>query len=75
MRRAIIHSPDGTIESTFAWGLGISSNNEAKAYALYKGLSILHGNGIRPATVIGNSTTIIRSFIMLSLPAQESLLV
>ena len=36
----VIMSPGETIETSFAWGLGISSNNQVEAYALLQALRI-----------------------------------
>ena len=37
----VIFNPEGTKETAFAWGIVISTNNEAEALALCKALSVL----------------------------------
>ena len=44
MGEGVIMDPGGTIETSFAWGLGVFSNNQAKDYALWKGLKISKGS-------------------------------
>jgi hypothetical protein len=40
------------LESTFAWSIGQSSNNQAKAYALLQGLILVKVQGIIELTII-----------------------
>ena len=49
----IIRCPLDQIISHFDWGLGLSSNNQAKAMALLQGLKQLQKHGIKEARVIG----------------------
>jgi ribonuclease HI len=55
----VIMDPGGTIETSFAWGLGVFSNNQAKAYALWKGLKISKGSCAQSLVVVRDSNTII----------------
>jgi len=36
----VIYDPEGKQESTYSWGLGIPTNNQAEAYTLFQGFSI-----------------------------------
>jgi ribonuclease HI len=58
----VIFSPGGHIQTTFSWSLGITSNNQAKAYALYKGLSIAKSQDIEELIIIGDSGVILNQF-------------
>jgi ribonuclease HI len=51
----------------FTWGLGVFSNNQAKAYALWKGLKISKGSCAQSLVVVRDSNTIINhmEFIVL----------
>lgn len=55
----VIMDPRGIIETSFAWGLGVFSNNQAKAYALWKGLKISKGSCAQSLVVVRDSNTII----------------
>jgi ribonuclease HI len=57
----VIYDLEGKQESTYAWGLGIATNNQAKAYALLQGLSIIISLGIRELVVLGDSRMVIKS--------------
>ena len=48
------------MESKFAWGLGIYTNNMVEALALWQGLRIARELGISNLIVIGNSRVVIR---------------
>ena len=49
------------MESKFAWGLGIDTNNMAEALALWQGLRIAMALGISELIVIGDSRVVIRA--------------
>ena len=55
----IIRWPSDQIISHFAWGLGLTSNNQAEAMALLQGLKQLQKHGIKEALVIGDSQSLI----------------
>lgn len=55
----IILNPSGEPISSYEWGLGILSNNRAKALGLYQGILQLHVQGIIKALIFGDSTIII----------------
>lgn len=57
--RGAIISPGGTKALTYAWGLGIASNNLAEAYALMQGLKLAIEANIRSLIVKGNSKLVI----------------
>jgi hypothetical protein len=52
-------NPRGTIETSYAWGLGISSNNQEKDYSLLQGLRIANDSRIQFLIVLGASKAII----------------
>lgn len=52
----IILDPKGQLETTYAWGLGNSTNNQAEAYALIQGL--LSINVARTKTLIAMVTQV-----------------
>jgi ribonuclease HI len=56
--------PRGKHESSFAWGLGESMNNQDEAYALLQGLHLAIELGVKNLIVIGDSSVIIK--LMLS---------
>jgi ribonuclease HI len=58
-----IMSLGGTIESSFAWGLGISSNNTAEVYALLQGLRLAIESSIQSLIVVGDLKTIIGKMV------------
>jgi hypothetical protein len=55
----VIISFEGTIETSYAQGLGISSKNSVKAYALLQGLMIPNNSNIQKLIVVGDSKVII----------------
>ena len=55
----VIMDPRGTIGTSFAWGVDVFSNNQAKAYALWKGLKIYKGSCAQSLVVVRDSNTII----------------
>eukprot|EP00253_Pinus_taeda_P027306 PITA_27306 len=56
------------LQDCFAWGLGIDSNIQAKALALFQGLKIMKMLNIREANVIGESQVIINIMVTHSKP-------
>ena len=57
----IFFTPDGFLETRFAWGLGDDTNNMAEALALWQGLRIAKTHGISELTIIGDSRIIIQA--------------
>jgi ribonuclease HI len=55
----VIYFPGGQIRLTFSWSLGVTSNNQAKAYAIFKGLSLAKSQGIDDISIIGDSWVIV----------------
>ena len=49
----------------YAWGLGVTSNNQAKALALWQGLKICLDNGVNSLNIVGDSKLIIQKRIRL----------
>lgn len=61
-------NPTGFRIHSFTWGLGITSNIQAEALALFQGLKILKVLNIREANVIGDSQVIINTMVTHSKP-------
>ena len=55
----MIFGPDGNLNLTYSWNLGIDSNNMAEALALWQGLNQALLHGIQDLTVMGDSKLII----------------
>jgi hypothetical protein len=53
----VIMDPGGTIETSFSWGLGVFSNNQEKAYALWKGSKISKVSSDQSLVVVRDSNT------------------
>jgi ribonuclease HI len=68
-----IIDPRGTTEACFAWGLGITSNNKAEAYALWQGINIAKGIGMQSIKVIGDSRMIINHMVKKTFPGNNLL--
>ena len=64
----VILNPDGIRIHNFAWGLGIASNIQVEALALFQGLKLLKVLNIREANVIGDSQVIIKTMVSHSKP-------
>jgi len=55
----VIIYPRGNQVLSFHWNLGIATNNQAEAYALYQGLHLAKRRNIHSLSVIGDSKIII----------------
>ena len=55
--------PKGKHVFVYAWELGIVANNQAKSYALLRGMSIAIDLGIKELVIIGDSRIIIKSLV------------
>ena len=66
-------SAEGIMVSSFAWGLGIESNNTAEFCALWQGLRIARSKGITMLTVFGDSRMLIQALIKKKRPSQIKL--
>jgi ribonuclease HI len=55
----VIICPRGIQVLSFHWNLGIATNNQAEAYALYQGLHLAQSLNIHSISVIGDSKIII----------------
>ena len=60
----IIEKPNAEILVRYAVGLGIASNNQAEAMALWQGLCHSQSNGIRDLVIIGDSRLLIRAIAL-----------
>jgi ribonuclease HI len=55
----ILLEPNGTLNLSFAWGLGYASNNQAEYLALWKGLNQVLLLGINEIKIAGDSKQIV----------------
>ena len=53
--------PSGSVHSSFAWGLGVESNNFAEYHALWQGLRQALSLNIRNILVFGDSKMVIQA--------------
>ena len=56
----VIFDEKGTKQQEYAWDIGRETNNEAKWYALTKGLELAREMGTEEMNVIGDSLIVIR---------------
>jgi ribonuclease HI len=68
-----IMNPRETIETFFAWGLGISSNNQAEACALLQGMGIAINSCIQSLILVGDSKAIISQMVLNTTPVNNLL--
>lgn len=59
----VIYSTDGTKRDSFAWGLGLKTNNQAEILRLLKACLIAREKGIKDLQVFGDSEIIIKNLI------------
>jgi ribonuclease HI len=52
--------PGGNIVTHYSWGLRVTSNNTAEAYALLQGLSIAKERNVTKLVIFGDSMMVIR---------------
>ena len=57
----VILMPSGSIQSSFAWGLGVETNNFVEFYALWQGLRQALSLKIRNISVFGDSRLVIQA--------------
>eukprot|EP00253_Pinus_taeda_P030893 PITA_30893 len=65
----VIKSTEGRTELRFAWGVGFNTSIQAEALALFQGLKQLTTLGIKEATIIADSQSIIKIIVNNSLPS------
>ena len=53
-------NPEGIMEINYAWGLGIASNNQAKAYGFLQGLKNIDLKRVQSILFFGDSLTILK---------------
>jgi hypothetical protein len=58
--RGVSYGSRGELELSFAWGLGLATNNQAEQYALFLGLSLAQERGILQLSLLGDSLNTIR---------------
>jgi ribonuclease HI len=66
----IIFDPKGNQETSFAWGIGETTNNQVEALALWKGILIMKRQNIKNAIVIGDLMIVIRHMVHKTLPKE-----
>jgi hypothetical protein len=71
--KGVISNPGGSIVSSFSWGLDISTNNQAKAYALLQGLKITINIRIWTLIVVGDSKNVIKHMVLNTIPCDTLL--
>ena len=64
---------NGTIMSSYHWGLGTESNNIAECCGLLQGLRIANSKGINALSVFGDSRMLIQALIKKKRPVQVKL--
>ena len=64
----VIITPEGLLETSFAWGLGSETNNMAEALALWQGLRIAKNQGITELTILRDSRIIIQAMTKKYIP-------
>ena len=69
----MLYDPEGNLNLTYAWNLGIDSNNMAEALALWQGLSQAIRLGIQDLTVVGDSRLIRHHLICYIFPSSSRL--
>jgi ribonuclease HI len=57
----VIIFPRGNQVLSYHWNLGLATNNQVEAYALYQGLLLTKSRGIHAISVIGDSKIIVRN--------------
>jgi ribonuclease HI len=59
----VLFIPRGQRLLTYSWNLGITTNNLAEAYAIFKGAQLAQERQINQLIILGDSKNIIRYFI------------
>ena len=57
----LVFSPDNMIESSFSWGLGNMSNNQAECYSLLMACQISKEKGYKSIQIFGDSKLLIKA--------------
>ena len=69
----IILDPTGTHVLSYAWGLGLTSNNQAEYLALWQGLNQARKLNIQKLTIFGDSRLIVKALHTKKIPMDISL--
>ena len=69
----IIFDPDGNLHLSFAWGLGLASNNQAEYLALWQGLNQARKLNIQKLFIFGDSRLIIKALRSKKMPSDINL--
>ena len=65
----VLFSVGNSILTSYAWGLGMETNNKAEALALWQGLKQARRNNIDEISVFGDSRIIIQAMILKKYPS------
>jgi ribonuclease HI len=60
----VLLNPDGQLELSYAWGLGVETNNRAEALALWQGLNQAISKKVKDLVIIGDSKLIIQALTL-----------
>jgi ribonuclease HI len=69
----VLYGPRGIKELDYFWNLGISTNNTAKAYAVYQGVQLALQKHPTKLNIVGDSKNTIRYFVIGSNPKEIKL--
>ena len=69
----IILEPSAKLQLSYAWGLGIASNNQAEYLALWQGLNQARKLNIQKLTIFGDSRLIIKALYTKKVPTDINL--
>jgi ribonuclease HI len=72
-QRGITFNPNGNQDVSYEWGLGVVSNNQAKALVLSQGIKILDSRRIKNIIIVGDSSIIIKLMSKMNTPSNGKL--
>jgi ribonuclease HI len=68
-----VDNREDLFEIKFYWNLGVTTNNKAKAYAVYQGIQLAKQRHIYYLKIVGDSKNVIRYFVTGSTPQDVGL--
>jgi len=69
----VLYGPQGIMELTYFWSLGVATNNQANPYALLQGLRQAKSNNVQQIIILGDSKNTIKHMRNGSLPKDSRL--
>lgn len=69
----ILLDPELNLETSFAWGLGKATNNQAKSYALYQGILLAKEAKMKSLIAKGDSSISINLMVSKTTPSYNKL--